>query len=415
MKHDLKTYREKRANVWSQMQEIRTAVDTDGWSAELRQKWDSADADLLVLTADIERFERDGALDGKFAEIDAEHAERAGATGPLHRGGDDEAVYRKAFENFMRRGIDDLEPDEKKLVRSKFGTIERAQGGSTGGAGGYAVPQGFWAKVTETMKYFGGVLQSGVETLDTDSGNDIPWPTNDDTANMGALLSENTQIGGGDLTFGQAELGAHMYTSKLILVSLQLLQDAGVDVEGFVARKIGQRLGRVFNNHWTVGTGANQPQGFITGSTLGKTAASATMFTYPEMVDLVHSVDAAYRAEPGSVGFQMHDLVLAAVRKMTDSQNRPLWQPSMSDGDPDRILGYAYFVNNDMDSTVATTKKTMAFGNWRSGYVVRRVNGAQVMRLTERYADYLQVGFFGFQRADGLVQDSSAIKYLQQA
>jgi len=188
-----------------------------------------------------------------------------------------------------------------------------------------------------------------------------------------------------------------------------------------VARKSGERLGRIYNAHQTTGTGSSQPQGVITGATTGKTTASGTAIIYNEIVDLIHSVDVAYRQAPSTdVAFMMHDLVLAYVRKIRDDSGgsglgRPIWEPSVQVGVPDSLLGYRVVVNNDMASTVATTNKTMAFGNFRAGYVVRNVSDGQLMRLAERYADYLQVGFFAFGRMDALVQDSSAVKLLVQA
>jgi HK97 family phage major capsid protein len=404
--------REKRANVWSQMQEMRDAVDKDGWSAELREKWDRADEELTSLTADIEREERNEQL-GTLNEIDNQQRDAGGNT---NRDRDVDA-YQRAFVAFLRGGLDGVDVDQRQLLQSHFIAEERAQGAGTGAAGGYTVPQGFWAKVTETLKYFGGM--TGVaEILNTDTGNAIPWPTNDDTTNVGAILAENSQITGQDVTFGQKTLNAYTYTSKLILVSLQLLQDTGIDLEGFLARKIGERLGRIYNTHLTTGTGSAQPQGFVTGATVGKTTASATAITYNEVVDLEHSVDAAYRAG-GRCRYMFHDLVLAYLRKVRDDVGgaglgRPLWQPSVAAGVPDTFNGFAYTVNNDMDSTVATTKKTMAFGDFNAHYVIRQVSGGTVMRLAERYADFLQVGFFGFGRLDGLVQDASAVKVMQQ-
>lgn len=418
-----KTLREKRAGVWAQMQEIRDAVDKDGWTAELRASWDKADAELTDLTADIEREERSEKLDKSFADVDERTAATAGK--PSDGTGSDDAAngdaYRSAFTAYLRNGLQDLTAEQRQLIQANFRNDPqlRAQGVSTGGAGGYTVPEGFWNKVTETMKWYGGILQAGVEVLDTDNGQDIPWPTNDDTGNVGALLSENTQVPEQDLAFAGKTLGAYMYTSKLVRVSLQLLQDSAIDIESFVARKLGERLGRILNQHWTTGDAANKPQGLITGVTVGKTTGGATAITVNEIIDLIHSVDVAYRNGPG-VGFMLHDLVLAYVRKIRDDSGgaglgRPIWEPSVQAGQPDTLYGYPVTVNNDMASSVATTNKTMAFGSFRAAYVARRVSGAQLMRLAERYADFLQVGFFGFQRADGIVQDASAVKVLQQA
>lgn len=412
---DLKS---RRANVWSQMQEVRDAVDADGWTPELREKWDRADSELTDLTADIDREERNNALDKRFADIDQDTivVDAAGDIADSKRAGQ----YRAAFEKFVRHGINDLDVEERQLLqRNMVNDPElRALGTSPGSAGGYTVPEGFWAKVTETMKYFGGATE-GAEMITTTAGNDLPWPTNDDTANVGYQLGENTQATNeGDLAFGQKSLGAYTFVSGPALVSLQLLQDSGIDIEAFIARKMGERIGRIENTRFTTGNGTTQPQGYVTGATTGKTTSSATAITYNEIIDLVHSVDAAYRAT-GRCQFKLHDLVLAYLRKVRDDSGgaglgRPLWEPSVQAGEPDTLFGYRYTVNNDMASTVATTNKTIAFGDFTSAFVVRKVSGGALLRLAERYADYLQVGFLGFERADSVVQDSSAVKLLVQ-
>jgi HK97 family phage major capsid protein len=413
-----KALREKRANIWSQAQEFaERAKAGETLSAEDSAAWERALADVDALKVQIDNLERTAALDTEFRAID-EQTTTVDARGREGTAADGE--YREAFTQYLRFGLSELAPEQRQLLRANF-QGQRAQGVGTGAGGGYTVPQGFWAKVTETMKYYGGVLAAGAEVINTDNGIDLPWPTNDDTSNTGALLAENTQIIEQDLSFGQKELGGYMYTSKLIRASLQFLQDAGIDPEAFIGRKAGERLGRIYNNHQTTGTGSSQPQGVITGATTGKTTAGATAITYNEIVDLIHSVDVAYRsAPPSDVAFMLHDLVLAYVRKIRDDSGgsglgRPIWEPSVQVGVPDSLLGYRVVVNNDMASTVATTNKTIAFGNFRAGYVVRNINGGQLMRLEERYADYLQVGFFAFGRMDALVQDSSAVKLLVQA
>jgi HK97 family phage major capsid protein len=398
--------REQRAAAWAQAQEYLTRSETTELSADDETGWQRALDEVDRLGAIIETRERTEQIDQQFSRIDTR-------TPPGSTSSDDADPYRRTFERWCRYGDRDFDVHERDLLQANF----RAQGTNTGAAGGYTVPEGFWAKVTEVMKYFGGIL-GNVEVLNTDSGNAIPWPTNDDTGNSGAILDENTQITEQDVVFGQKNLGAYMYTSKLIRVSLQLLQDSGIDIEMFLAKRIGERLGRIMNTHWTTGTGTGQPQGLITGSTTGKTTASATAITYNEIVDLVHSVDVAYRNE--RCRFMMNDQILGYVRKIRDDSGgaglgRPLWEPSVQVGVPDSLLGYRVVVNNDMAASIVTTAKTIAFGDPSAAYVARVVNGGQMARLAERYADYLQVGFFGFARADGVVQDSSAVKLLVQA
>lgn len=416
---------DKRASVWADAQAFDTRKKAgDEISAEDQAAWTRALDDVDKLGAEIENMQRSAVLDAKFGQID-EAAQRE-AAGAASAAGDDapkDSEYREAFNGYLRHGMADIRPEHRQLLQAQFrsadGAETRALGTTSGSVGGYTVPEGFWAKVTETMKYYGGAVE-GAETITTTSGNPLPWATNDDTANVGYILGENTAATNeADLAFGQKTLGAYTFVSGPGLVSLQLLQDSGLDIESIVARKMGERLGRIQNTRFTTGTGSSQPQGYVYGASTGKTTAGATAIIYNEIIDLIHSVDAAYRAT-GRCQFKMHDLILAYVRKIRDDSGgsglgRPIWEPSVQAGQPDTLLGYGITVNNDMDSTVATTKKTMAFGDHQAHFVVRRVAGGQVMRLAERYAEYLQVGFIAYERADALVQDASAVKLLVQA
>lgn len=403
---------EERANVFAQAEDFLARSERgDDLSAEDLASWDRANKRAEELKLQAENAQRSTDIKASFEQID-EAAERAAADSartPEER--DNAKAHNDAFAAYLRDGESGLSAEHRSVLQAQT----RAQGTTSGSVGGYAVPEGFWAKVTETRKFYAMVAELA-EVVTTDSGASLPWPTNNDTSNTGRLLAENNQVTETALSFGQATLDAYTFSSDLILVSLQLAQDAGIDLPAFVARKSGERLGRIENSYFTTGSGSSEPQGFITGATTGKTTAGATAITYNEIVDLVHSVDVAYRS---NATFVMHDLVLAYVRKIRDDSGgsglgRPIWEPSVQVGVPDSLLGFPVKVNNFMASTVATTNKTIAFGDFRAALALRRVNGGQLMTLRERYADYLQIGYFAFERADSVVQDSSAVKLLVQ-
>jgi HK97 family phage major capsid protein len=339
---------------------------------------------------------------GRYDALQAQAEELNRALGPdgpdipTHAGPRDERD--EAFDAFIRRGQG--APPEA-----------RALGEGTGSAGGYLVPQGFRQKLTETLKYFSGV-RSVAENVRSDTGNALPWPTNDDTANVGALLAENTQGSEQDLVLAQKQLGAYKYYSKIVRVSIELLEDSAFDLEAYLARKLGERIGRIQNTHFTTGTGTAQPQGIVTGATSGVTAAAVGTVTVDELVSLAHSVDPAYRSDRSR--WMMADSTLAAIRKLKDSQGHYLLEPDVRAGIPNTLLGYPVVINNDM-AAMATGVKSILFGDFTAGYVVRDVLDVRVIRMAERYADYFQVGFVAFMRSDGLVQDSAAYRALTQA
>ena len=92
---------------------------------------------------------------------------------------------------------------------------------------------------------------------------------------------------------------------------------------------------------------------------------------------------------------------------MDGTTGRPIWQMDMRAGQPDTLLGRPITINQDMPVPAANAK-TVAFGDFTAGYLVRLVTGVLSMRLAERYAEFLQVGFLAFQRCDGMVQNANA-------
>lgn len=406
--------KEKRANVWSQMTSILDTAESESrdLTAEERSTYDTAEGELDSLSADIDRLERHANRGAGFdAPVERTHELPVESDGTPAT----DEQYREAFIGFVRGGMDALDNEQRSMLRKGWVSDKeaRAQAVGTTTAGGYLVPEGFRARIVEKMKAFGRV-EAVAEVITTTTGNTLPWPTNDDTANVGALLAENTQVTEQDLTLGTADLGAYKYTSKLVRASLEFLQDVDwMDTEDWLARKFAERIARIRNQHYTTGTGTAQPEGIVTGATSGVTAASTTAITLDELIDLEHSVDPAYR-EGENVAFMFNDAVIKATRKLKDNSGQYLWQPSVQAGVPSLLNGRRYIINNDM-AVPAAGVKSVLFGDFRAGYIVRNVRGIQMIRLNERYADFFQVGFVSFARSDAAVQDTSAYKALTQA
>ncbi|RKN38457.1 phage major capsid protein [Micromonospora endolithica] len=398
--------REQRANIWDQMKALiakdeRTAEDNQTY-ARLEEKYDALDADIELQERHEAREKANNAVD------------RRGVVPPSgEQPSDTDAAYAAAFRAYLRDGLSALDPSDQALMRTRFEQIKNAAGVGTGAAGGYLVPPEFRDTVIETMRWYGPMLEVA-EVITTDTGATLPWPTNDDTANVGAILGENTAMTEQDVTIGTADIGAYMYTSKLVRASYQLMQDRP-DFDTWLARKLGERIGRIWNQHFTTGTGTAQPDGIVTSATVGVTGTGSFATTggisYDNAVDLVESLDPAYGGGQG-LSWMMHQTARKAFRKLKNTQGDPMWQPSMQAGIPATLLDYPVRLNNDMP-TLATSSKSILFGNIREAYVIRKVRDIQTVRLNERYAEFLQVGFFGFARADGTMQNTSAVRVFQ--
>lgn len=392
---DIKQLREKRASLWKQMEEIVTSEDKfEDNPGEAREKYDALESDLDSITKDIERAERHAE---RRAEMEAPESEPEIRVTPEGKKVSADQ-YREAFEKYLRYGIIELDSEERSVLRTGFDAEARAQSVGTTTAGGYTVDTEMASQIVDALKAFGGMRAAKTRAFPTATGGTLNVPTLDDTSQKGAILAENTAASEQDLVFGQKQLSAYKYSSKMIKVPVELLQDSEYDVAAEVSAALGTRIARITNEHFTTGTGTAQPQGVVTASGVGKTGAAGqtTSVTYDDLVDLVHSIDPAYR---NGAEFMFNDSALKSLRKLKDADNRPLWQPGLTSGEPSTILGYGYVVNQDVAS-MAANAKSILFGNF-GYYWIRDVKGITLIRLDERFAEAHQVAFLGFSRHDG--------------
>ena len=293
----------------------------------------------------------------------------------------------------------------------RLADLQNAQSIGTTTAGGHTTFPGFVSNLERALLQFGGMRQVST-ILRTATGSALDWPTVNDTGNAGALLAENTQDAEQDVTFGNLTLDAYKYTSKIVRVSVELMQDSAFNMGATLGSLLGERLGRIQNTHATTGTGSSQPNGVITAATLGKTAASATVFTMDELLDLQASVDPSYRM---GASWMFNDATRNDIRQLKSADSVYHWSPGAVAGDPDRLFTAPVVINQDMASS-ATTTKPVLYGAL-SKYLMREVLGVTLVRMNERYADYHQVAFVAIMRFDGDLLDAGTnpVKYLQHA
>lgn len=411
--------KEQRSKIVADQRDILDVADNE--KRELTQeeevRYNKFEADDVALG---KRIEREESLEARQAELDAKEGRKIEATKEERKviETSEEIAKRKsdAFGAYLRYGYANLDANERADVGGIINTKEkRAQSAGTDSEGGYTVPTDMANSIEKAMLSVSGAREIG-NVFRTSSGNQIDYPTNDDTGNVGALLAENTQVTEQDLVFASTPLNSYTYTSKLVRVSNQLIEDSKFDIMGYIATAGGERIGRATNAAFTTGTGSSQPEGFITGATSAFTAASATAVTFDELIDLEHSIDPAYRST-GANGakFTFNDTTFAAIKKLKDSNGEYLWSaPNGRDGAPGTILGYQYVINQSM-ANMASTTKAIAFGQF-SKFLIRDSGTPLILRLRERYADYNQTAFVMFTRHDSVVLDAGTnpIKFITQ-
>lgn len=376
--------------------------------AELESQHDAAMAEFDKLEARIKREEAAESRERALNEADARRplADTRASDKAVEKSADQK--YADAFRSFLRGGISNLSVEERAIIKA----VKEERGQSVGNQtqGGYLVPGDFMAELIKSLKAWGPMLDPGVtRMLNTSTGTTITMPTMNDTGNVGALIGENQQVSVTEINFGTKSLDAYKYTSGVVLVSDELLQDSVLDVEALVRDAMAERIGRIANTHLTTGDGASKPNGIVTAAGT-QAAAGASAITFDDFINLEHSVDPAYRSDP-SVKWMFNDNTLKAARKLKDLNGAYIWQPAdVKGGAPATILTYGYSVNQAV-ADIGSGAKSVVFGAMNK-YVVRMVKEFAIKRLVERYADYGQVGLIGFSRIDGELLDTSAVKTL---
>lgn len=275
----------------------------------------------------------------------------------------------------------------------------RALSASSGPAGAYTIPATLVRNLEINLLAYGGVEQYA-EVILTDTGEEMGWPSTDDTSNEGEMLGENVETDNDEEpTFKRQRWGSYEFSSKAVKVPNQLLDDDAVGLDAILPQFLAERVGRAGNRKFTVGTGDNQPRGIVTAAEVGRTTSSATAITGDDFRYLYHSVDPAYRESAGAA-WMMHDTIVLQASLLKDTTGQPIWASHLSQGAPDRCYGRPVAINQHMDSALAASNVVALFGDV-SRYKIRRVRKVFIKRLTEKYAESNQTAFLLIVRQDG--------------
>jgi HK97 family phage major capsid protein len=394
------------------LDQINAATD-ESRAKELEIQHDAALAELDKLDRSIAREEKQAALEARVEEARARMRPTGGDLRVNGQADGEKSDYRTAFYAMLRAGGDmsEVAPEHRAALRAGLAEF-RVQSAGTTTAGGFTVPTELANEIIVSMLAFGPMYDPQVaRELLTSSGSAIKIPTVNDTAVTAAAHTEGTALGdtgAKDVTFGQKALDAFAFDTEFVRWSYELTQDSIFNMESLLGTLLGERLGRIANAQLTTGTGSSAPNGVVTASTLGKTAAATAAITADEVIDLMHSVDPAYRVGP-KVRFMFNDSTLAAIRKLKDGQGNYLWNMgNIQQGVPGNLLGYNYSINQAM-ATLATAKKVVLFGDF-SKYYVRKVGSPVIGVMRERF--WPDLGIAGLIRFDGELGDTAAIKHL---
>jgi len=391
---ELRRLHAARQQAWNEISAISDTAAAEGrdFTAEEEGSWVKGNAHLASLDERISVV-----LDHEKRNADIEAA--------LGRYGTPETPAAPAAVSIE----DDLRALGRGELRSVVVPAERrdlTKGTST--AGGDTVPTSFYGQVWEHMIESSAILQAGATVINTAAGENLEIPVT--TAHSsGALISEGGSLTESDPAFVKRTLGAYKYGLS-IQASSELVADTGFDLLGYLARQAGRAVGNAMGAHLITGSGSSQPSGIVTGASTGVTGSASVSgaFTADNLIDLYFSVIAPYRNSM-SCAWIMKDATLASVRKLKDSQNQYLWQPSLIVGQPDTLLGKPVFTDPNV-AAVALSAKSVIFGDI-SAYYARIAGGIRFERSDDFAFGTDLVTFRAIVRGDGTLADrTGAVK-----
>lgn len=412
----IKELREKQAriatNARAKFDEI-TDDTAQERAAEIEREFDAMMAEHDTIGQRVERMKKLEAAERSVNDADPRRPSGSGEARGVDEG--QRMEYREAFHEYLRSKANDepLTAEARSVLSQGYSKVELRAQTTTNSAGGYTVPTELANILVKSMAAWGPMYGEDVATvITTNGGGQITMPTVNDTASTAGAHTEGatlTDDGGKDVTFGQKTLDAYAFDTEWLRVSKELADDSIFAMEQIIGDLLGERLGRLANTQLTTGTGSSAPNGVVTASTAGVTAAGTAAITSDEIIDLLHSVDPAYRGSP-KAAFMFNDSTLAAIRKLKDGDGNYLWQMgNVQQGVPGTLLGYRYYVNQAMDS-LAAAKKVVLFGDFGK-YYVRKV-GAPLIGAIQDKDFWPGFGIAGYIRFDGELSDTAAVKHL---
>ena len=368
----LKSLREARASVFTQVDELRTAADGREMTVEEQARWNQ-------LLSDYDKADKAVETEERYLDIERRQTEQRVDQPSPPNTQKQEQEYRSAFCDYLLRGGNGISAESRALFE------ERA--GITGLSAGVIVPTTLADSIEIALKAYGGMFEAGT-ILSTATGGDLIMPTVNNTTKSAP-------------SFGSEALKAYTYRTPIVPVSMELLQDSSFDLEALLSSLLADSFGRGVNEDLTVGSGTNKPKGIVNWAIASEAKPAAAAITLDDIIDLIKGVDSAY-ARNGR--FMFNRSTLWSLVKIKDSTGRYIWQEGARDGTPPTLFGKNYILNDDI-ADVGAGNASMLFGDL-SKYKIRMVKNFRVIRLNELLAEYLSIGLFGFARVDGILLDA---------
>jgi HK97 family phage major capsid protein len=417
-----KRLRERRQNVWNEAKELadRAAEENRAFTAEEQGTWDQLNEELDKLDTRIKAV-----LDGEKRSKEADEAfdRLAGKPGVTERRDgslvtpaekDLAEQFRKLARGEIRSfdvGLPSVAERNAAVERRGLGRIE-FRTPLMDSTANMPLPITFISQLYQYLVDTSSIRGVNPTVYTTTSGENLTVPRS--TAEGSATwFAEGAQITESNPTLSSVTLSAYK-VGKTIYCSSELVADTGFDLLGFIAQHAGRNIGIAVDTGYVAGTGTGQPTGLLSTATtisMGTGTAGADPFATVKagpLFDAYHGVLPQYRPR---ASWLMQDNTIKLVRKITDSTGQYLWQPGLTLGAPDTLLGRPVYADPNMQAAGVTGRSIIAFGDF-GGYWIRDVTPLRFDRSDDFKFDTDVISFRALYRTDGKQGDTQALRVL---
>ncbi|MBR3721246.1 MAG: phage major capsid protein [Selenomonadaceae bacterium] len=381
--------RNKRASLWEGAKAfLDSHTGADGkLSAEDAATYDKMETEVVALGKDIERMERQAAIDAELAKPTAEPiVNNPKATMPIKTG----------------RASDEYRKDMIAAIRSNFRNVSNVLQEGVDSDGGYLVPEEMDNRLIDVLTEENIMRNLGTK-ITTSGERKINIAA---TKPAASWIEEGGALTFGNATFDQIILDAYKL-HVAIKVTEELLYDNAFNLESYIIDQFGKAISNAEEDAFLNGDGQHKLTGMLQTAQVGLTTAGATI-TADELISLVYTLKRPYRR---NAAFIVNDQTLSVIRKFKDDNQAYIWQPSYQAGEPDRLLGYAVYTSPFVP-TIAAGNVVLAFGDF-SYYNIGDRGTRSMQELKELFAGNGMVGFVMKERVDGKLVLPEAVQTIK--
>jgi HK97 family phage major capsid protein len=379
--------REKRNTAWNAAKAFLDSHRTENGTltAEDDATYSKMEQHIADLGKEISRLERQEAMEAELSK-------------PVNTPLTSKPTTGNQKEEKSGRASDAYKEAMLTAMRSNFRQVSNVLQEGVDADGGYLVPEEYDHRLIDVLDEE-NIMRKLAHKITTSGEHKINIAA---TKPAAAWIEEGGALQFSDATFSQILLDAHKL-HVAIKVTEELLYDNAFGLENYIITQFGKALANAEEDAFLNGTGVGQPLGLFAETGGGTVAATVTTLTADDIMKLVYALKRPYRK---NAKFILNDQTIATIRTFKDNNGAYMWQPALTHGEPDRLLGY------EVHTSPFAPVDAIAFGDY-SYYNIGDRGTRSFKQLNELFAGNGMIGFVAKERVDGKLILPEAVQILK--